>query len=153
MAEKMRDIACADAATYAAEAANAGANAAEASDTARAYAYAAKAATYAAKASDYAADASPYAAYLAYATAGNSIVDSCLRFLDDCLPKVETVAKKTVERFASFLRRHAPRPRKTERYLATCVYAKAASYAVVASLNAGLGKPKQVEDSGMRGST
>ena len=102
MAEEMRDIADADTtAAYAAEAANAAAkaaNAAKASTYAtKASTYAARAATYAAKASDYAADASPYAADAAYATARNSIIDSCLRFLDDCLPKIETVGKKTAE--------------------------------------------------------
>jgi hypothetical protein len=105
MAEEMRDIADADAtAAYAAEAANAAGDAAKAADAtkastyaAKASTYAAKASTYAAKASDYAADASTYAADAVYATARESIIDSCLRFLDDCLPKVGTVGQKTVE--------------------------------------------------------
>ena len=106
MAEEMRDIADADAtAAYAADAANAAADAAKAANAANASTYAIKAstsagraATYAAKACDYAADACTCAPDAAYATARKSIIDSCLRFLDDCLPKVETVGKKTVER-------------------------------------------------------
>jgi hypothetical protein len=105
MAEEMRNIAFADdTAAYAAGAANAAA-AAKAPNTTKAstYAttastYAAKAASYAAKASEYAADASALGADTAYATARNSIIDSCLRFLDDSLPKGEAVGKKTVER-------------------------------------------------------
>jgi len=106
VAEEMRDIAYADdTAAYAAEAASAAASAANVADAtevstyaAKASTYAAKASTYAAKASEYAADASTYASDTAYATARESIIDSCLRFLDDCLPKVEAVGKKTVER-------------------------------------------------------
>ena len=102
MAEEMRDIAYADdTAAYAAAAGNAATavakapNAAKASIYAtRASAFAAKAATYAAKAHEYAADTSSYAAY---AFGRNSIIDSCLRFLDDCLPKVEAGGKKTAE--------------------------------------------------------
>lgn len=102
MAEEMRNIAYADdTAAYASGAANAAAAAAKAVNAAKASTYAtkasafaAKAATYAAKASEYAADASPYAAY---AIARSSIIDSCLRFLDDCLPKAETAGEKTVE--------------------------------------------------------
>jgi hypothetical protein len=103
MAEEMRNIAYADdTAAYAAGAVDAAAKAAN-TTKASTYAttaatYAAKAASYAAKASEYAADASPHAVDAAYATARNSIIDSCLRFLDDCLPKGEAVGKKTVER-------------------------------------------------------
>ena len=107
MAAEMQDIACADdtAAAYAAEAAKAAANAANAAKAAdpakvstyaaKASAYAVKASTYAAKASDYAADAPTYGADVAYATARESIIDACLRFLDDCLPKA---GEKAVER-------------------------------------------------------
>jgi hypothetical protein len=114
MAEEMRDIAHADdVGNYVAEAAYAAAYAAKASDAAKAssYAakassYAAKAATYAAKASDYAADASSYAADAAYATARESITNACLRFLDDCLPNVETGAHRTVGRAKLVVLRH-----------------------------------------------
>jgi len=106
VAEEMRDIADGDHATdYAAEAGKAAAYTAKASDAAKAstYAakasiYAAKASTYAAKASDYAADASSYAANVAYATTRASIIDSCLRFLDDCLPKVQSAGHEPAER-------------------------------------------------------
>ena len=101
MAEEMRDIAYADAAAaaYASEAASAAAYAAKAADGAKVSTYAAKVSTYAAKASTYAAKASDYAsdyaADAAYATARESIIDSCLRFLDDCLPNV---GQKTLDR-------------------------------------------------------
>ena len=109
-AEEMRDIACTDiyAAAYAGEAANAAADAAKAANTvdaAEASTYAAKASTYAAKACTYAAKASEYAADVytddadaAYAIARERITDSCLRFLDDCLPKVETAGQETIQR-------------------------------------------------------
>ena len=109
MAEEIRDIAYADVtAAYAADAASAAETAAKATTIAKAsiYAakasiYAAKASTYAAKASDYAAEASTSAVDTAYATARESIIDSCLRFLDDCLPKVETARQETIERAKS----------------------------------------------------
>jgi hypothetical protein len=108
MAKEMLDIADADptAAGYATEAANAAANAAQATNAAdvataatyaaQASAYAAKACSYAAKASDYAAAASTSA--VAYAAARQSIIKSCLSFLDDCLPKAETQKQETRRR-------------------------------------------------------
>ena len=115
VAEEMLGLADTDptAAVYAAEAANAAAEAAQATNVtdittataftyaAQASAYAAKACTYAAKASDYTAEASTSAVDTAYATARESIIDSCLRFLDDCLPKVETARQETIERAKS----------------------------------------------------
>jgi hypothetical protein len=103
MAEEMQDIADADAAAaaYAGEAVTAAANAASAvrgSEAARASTHAAKASSYATKALTYAAKASEYADDDAYASARERIIDACLRFLDDCLPEVEALGRKTVRR-------------------------------------------------------
>ena len=87
MAEEMRDIACADdSAAYVADAASAASDAGKAADVAKVSNYATKASACAAKASTIAAKASEFGSDAAYAVARERIIDSCLRFLDDCLP-------------------------------------------------------------------
>ena len=86
------------------------------------------------QASDY-ADASTFGAEAAYATARGRIINSCLRFLDDCLPKGETARQRTedgqswsglqsnnlVQMVREFLALQArTAPRKADRYVAAC---------------------------------
>jgi hypothetical protein len=99
VAEEMRGLAC-DAAPYAAKAASAAA-AVRAGNTSEAFTYAAKASTYAANACTYAAKTCDYddtSTDRAYAATRKSIIDSRLRFLDDCLPKAETARQQTLVR-------------------------------------------------------
>ena len=93
---------------------------------------------------------------------------SCLRFLDDYLPKGETARQRTedgqswsglqsnnlVQMVREFPALQARRAADEGRPLRRGVRAKAVSYAVAASRNAPLGKPQQVDENpGMRGRT
>lgn len=100
LAKEARDIACTvlddGSATDAAHAASEAARAA--TDPATVSTYAARACTYAAKASDYADELSSERTGGSYFDARHRIIDSCLHFLDDCLPGVDSVVPVTVER-------------------------------------------------------